>query len=174
MELANVANQKLYGLFKEWLEIFADLFDYGAKRCSCILFDHRNAILDEHAELGAEILHVRIQRILRNMLTEICKASARMGLYSWHLIVQGRDQSWHDVAVERFLEVVGHVVCQLSDAVQSCVANLGVRVLQMLNNGRDHRLDLAHFVHILADLGERHNTRMLVPPVLVVCNRVLY
>ena len=119
-------------------------------------------------------MHVWIQRILWNMLTEVCKASARMGLYSWHLIIQARDQSWHYIAVERSLEVVGHVVCQLSDAVQSCVANLGVRVLQMLNNGRDHRLDLAHFIHILADLGECHNTCMLVSPVLVVCNRVLY
>ena len=74
-----------------------------------------------------------------------------------------------------FLEGAMHVIGQLSNAMQGCVPDLWVRVLQVLHYDWDHRLnllDLVH-IHILTYLRECHDSCMFVPPVLIVCHRVL-
>ncbi len=43
----------------------------------------------------------------------------------------------------------------------------------MLNNDRDHWADLVNIVNVLANLGEGHDTSVLVPPVSFVSDGVL-
>jgi len=75
--------------------------------------------------------------------------------------------------VESFLEVPWHVVRKLTNAVEGCVSNLRVRVLQVLDNDGYHRADFVYFVNVLTNLGEGHNPSVLVPPVRVIGDGVL-
>ena len=50
------------------------------------------------------------------------------------------------------LEVVWHIICQLADTVEGCVADLWVEVLQVLNDRWNHCADLFHLVYILTYL----------------------
>jgi len=59
---------------------------------------------------------------------------------------------WHCLAMERLLEVIGHIICQLSNAVKGSVSDLWVLVLQMLENLWHYRSDLLDIVDILTDL----------------------
>ena len=54
--------------------------------------------------------------------------------------------------MERLLEVIGHIICQLSNAVKGSVSDLWVLVLQMLENLWHYRSDLLDIVDILTDL----------------------
>jgi len=52
------------------------------------------------------------------------------------------DQSWENGGTEFGLEVFGHVVTDLSDAMKSSVSNSWVLMFQMSNNDWNHSSDL--------------------------------
>lgn len=70
------------------------------------------------------------------------------------------------------LELIRHVVSDLTDSVKGSISNLGVGVGTVLNDDGDHNLDLLWVIDILANLTESHNTSMFVSPVRVVCDCV--
>mmetsp|Transcript_19732 Transcript_19732/g.24346 ORF Transcript_19732/g.24346 Transcript_19732/m.24346 type:complete len:472 (-) Transcript_19732:9-1424(-) len=72
--------------------------------------------------------------------------------------------------MEVLLEVIGHVVGELANAVESSVSDLRVLVLQVLEDSGHHGSDLFDIVDVLTDLGESHDTSVLVAPVGVVGN----
>jgi hypothetical protein len=58
--------------------------------------------------------------------------------------------------MESLLEIFSHVVCHLSNTVDSSIADLRVGVLEMLNNNWDHGSNLVNIIKILTNLGESH------------------
>ena len=58
--------------------------------------------------------------------------------------------------MEGLLEILCHIVCHLSNTVDSSIADLRVGVLEMLNNNRYHGSNLVNVIKILTNLGERH------------------
>ena len=109
-----------------------------------------------------------------SVLAEVCEAGARVRLHTRYLIVESGDHDWQAFSVESLLEVARHIVSDLANAVQRRISDLGVGVLDVLQHSWDHRSDLFNVVNILTDLGECHNTSMLVSPVCVVSNSVRY
>ena len=97
-----------------------------------------------------------------------------MRLHTRYLIVKSGDHDWQAFSVESFLEVARHIVSDLANAVQRSISDLGVGVLDVLQHNWDHRSNLLNVVDILTDLGECHDTSMLVSPVRVISHSVLY
>ena len=69
------------------------------------------------------------------------------------------------------LELFGHVLSDLADAVERSVSDLWIGVFEMLNNNGDHHSYLGRLVNILTDLGEGHDTGVFVSPVGIIRNR---
>lgn len=53
------------------------------------------------------------------------------------------------------------------------MSDFGVWVLKMLDDNWDHSGNLARLIDIFTNLRERKDTSILVPPIRVVCDRVL-
>lgn len=97
-----------------------------------------------------------------------------MGLNARHLIIEGLNHDWQAILVESLLEIAWHVISNLSNAVQGCISNLWVSVLNVLQDGWDHGSNLLNVIDVLSHLGEGHDTSVLVPPVRVVCDSCLH
>lgn len=54
--------------------------------------------------------------------------------------------------MERFLEFFSHIISDLADTMQRSVSNLGVGMLKMLDNNRDHCSNLARLIYIFTYL----------------------
>ena len=59
---------------------------------------------------------------------------------------------WENNLVEGFLEVFGHIVSHLTNAMKGSISNLRVRVLKMLNDNWDHWSDLLNVIKVLSNL----------------------
>jgi hypothetical protein len=53
------------------------------------------------------------------------------------------------------------------------MSDLGVWVLEMLDDSCDHSGNLTQLIDIFTNLRERKDTGILVPPIRVVCDRFL-
>ena len=47
---------------------------------------------------------------------------------------------------------VWHIICQLADAVQCSIPNLWILMFEMLDNDRNHHVDLFDLIYIFAYL----------------------
>jgi hypothetical protein len=70
--------------------------------------------------------------------------------------------------MEVLLELLSHVISDLTKAVEGRVSDLGNWVLKVLDDNWDHGGDLRNVVDILANLGECHKAGIFVSPVVVV------
>ena len=111
--------------------------------------------------------------LLTCTLHEVCEAGGGVGSNTRYWVVQSFDNLWQDRLMEVLLELVGHVVRDLADAVAGGVSDLRIGVLQMLDDHGHHDSDLLRLVDVLTNLGEGHDTSVLISPVTVVRDGVL-
>ena len=78
VELSNLPDQKTNCVLEVRSEVLTNFLGDCAERRDGVLLDHRNTIFDKVAELGAEVLDVRVERVLRYVLAEIRQTSARV------------------------------------------------------------------------------------------------
>ena len=75
---------------------------------------------------------------------------------SWDWVIDGFNQSWENHSTVLLLELLGHIITDLTDAVESSVSNLGVGVLQVSQHDWDHSSDVLDIVNVLTNLRESH------------------
>ena len=69
-----------------------------------------------------------------------------------NLIFKECDHGWKHLITIGLLELFGHVITDLTDAMKCSVSDLGIWVTQMLNDNRYHGRDILDVVDIFADL----------------------
>jgi len=84
------------------------------------------------------------------------------------------DHRWKDLVAIGFLELLIHIITDLTNAVKGGVADLGVVVFKMLDNDWDHSTDIVNIVNVLTNLRESHKTCVFVAPVCIIRNSVLH
>jgi hypothetical protein len=102
------------------------------------------------------------------VLKEVSESGTDVSLDTGDGIIESLDKSRNNSGVVGFLEIVRHVISELSDSVSGCVPNLRVRVLEVLHKDRDHSGNLASLINVLSNLGESHNSSVFVSPVRIV------
>lgn len=65
------------------------------------------------------------------------------------------------------LELGFHVICYLPDRMANSIADHRVLIVQGVHHQIHDRLNLLHFIDVLAHLGQCHDGSMLVPPVIM-------
>jgi len=93
---------------------------------------------------------------------------------SSYWVIKDLDQSWQYDFTICFLEVLSHIITNLSEAVESCIPNFWVHVLQMLNDNWNHGSNILDIINILSDLGKSHESCIFVSPVLIIANCVVH
>ena len=73
---------------------------------------------------------------------------------------------------EVLLEFLGHIISDLADSVKRGISDLWVGVVAVLNNNRNHDLDLLRIVHILTDLTESHDAGVFIAPIRIIGDSV--
>ena len=119
-------------------------------------------------------MEIRKEDFLLCIFREICDGCTGVRLDSRYFIVKRTDQGWHNFSVECFLEAIWHVICDLTNTVEGCVSDFGVRMLQMLKQDRNHASNFGGIIHILSYLRECHDSGMLISPVSIISNSVLH
>ena len=95
-----------------------------------------------------------------------------MSRNSGNLIICCFHKGGNDNSVEGTLEVVGHIVSQLTDSMACSVSDFGVVELKVFDQDGNHCFNLVNLFNILTNLGESHNTGVLETPVLI-CDAIL-
>lgn len=93
-----------------------------------------------------------------------------MRLYTRNLVFKPVVETGQDNIMVGFLELLGHVISNLTDRMEASVSNFWVWIFRMLNNGWHDRSDLFRVIDILTNLTESHNTSVLVPPVTCIAD----
>ena len=70
------------------------------------------------------------------------------------------------------LELIGHIVSDLTNCVEGGISDLGVGMGTVLKNDGNHHLDLLWIVDVLTNLTESHNTCVFESPVHIVGNSI--
>jgi hypothetical protein len=96
-----------------------------------------------------------------------------MGRHSWHWVVQGLDENWEYLLAELFLEFLGHIVTNLTNAVEGSKSDLGIWVLQVSEHDWDHSRNVLDIVDVFTNLGESHQSSILVSPIRFVVDRIV-
>ena len=120
------------------------------------------------------MLHERSDNLFAAILNKVCKASASVRLNARDLIVKSRHHSRHGLGMEGLLEIVWHIISELTNAMKTSISDLRVLMLKVRENRWHHRGDLLDFIDILSDLRECHDTSVLVAPVSFISNSVLH
>lgn len=111
--------------------------------------------------------------LLARVLSEVGDGGTCMGLNSWDLIVEALDENWETVIAVSLLEILWHVISKLANAVKSCISDHWVLMSASLKHDWDHDSNLGRLINVLSNLGECHDTSMLVSPVLVIGHGIL-
>jgi hypothetical protein len=120
------------------------------------------------AKLWHDRLDIVDHDLLRASFKEVGKSGASVSLNSWNGIIQHLSKGRKHALMESLLEIFSHVVCHLSNTVDSSIADLRVRVLEMLNNNRNHGSNLVNVIKILTNLRQSHKASILVSPIVIV------
>ena len=91
-----------------------------------------------------------------------------MSLDSWNGVIEHDNESGQNCLMEVLLELLSHIVSDLTKAMKGRVSDLGNWVLKVLDDNWDHGGDLRNVVDVLTNLGECHKAGVLVSPVVVV------
>jgi hypothetical protein len=167
-ELSEELGEHGQSLVEIGYECFFSLFSTGSKSGGGVLFKHRHTILDEQEELLANNLTVRQGDFFCAVLKEVGKSGAGVCLNTRYSIIKSLNESRDDSSVEGLLEVIRHIIGELTDSMSRCVSDLRVGVLEVLEQDRYHAFDLFSFIDVLTDLRESHNSSVLVSPVRLV------
>ena len=95
-----------------------------------------------------------------------------MGWNSWYWVIKNSNKCWEHIFTVGLLEVFGHVVRDLANAVDSRVSDFRIWMSQVLNYFWHHGSDVLDVLNVLSDLGESHESRVLISPVGVVLENV--
>jgi hypothetical protein len=173
VEFVEDTNKELESFGEVRLETFLGLLSNSGQSGGSVLFNEGDTGLDQVAELLANFLETLHGDSLIGTFIEVGESGASVGLNAGNLIIEALDDGSEDVLGELLLEVLRQVVSELTNAVEGSISDLGVRVLQVLDNDGHHLAEFIDLIDVLTNLGEGHDTGVFVSPVILVRDGVL-
>ena len=156
------------------IKLFGNFHDERGEGGNRVFLLQGCTVLDQVAKSLGELLEVWQQLLLSRVFTIVGHRTAHVSGDARNRIVQCRQQGGEDFGAKFSLELRLHVVGHLADAMNGGVADLRVRVLQVLDDHTKHGSDDFDVVDVLADLREGHQRGVLVPPIGLICHQRLH